>query len=125
MVDVSLIEVDRDRTRTIGLELPGSFGIALQPPNATSTSSSTSTSGTTTQNLTLNNLANLNGTEFAVTVGAATVNLLLSDSNTKVLQNPTVRATDGQKADLKVGQRIPVATGSYQTGAATAVVSSW
>jgi general secretion pathway protein D len=130
VVDVSLIEVDRDRTRTIGLELPGSFGIALQPPNATSTTSSTTTTGTTSttsgtsQNLTLNNLANLNGTEFAVTVGAATANLLLTDSNTKVLQNPTVRATDGQKADLKVGERIPVATGSYQTGAATAVVSS-
>jgi general secretion pathway protein D len=129
VVDVSLIEVDRDRTRTIGLELPGSFGVALQPPNATSTSSTTTTSTTSTtsgtsQNLTLNNLANLNGTEFAVTVGAATANLLLTDSNTKVLQNPTVRATDGQKADLKVGERIPVATGSYQTGAATAVVSS-
>lgn len=130
VVDVSLIEVDRDRTRTIGLELPGSFGVALQPPNATSTTSSTTTTSTTSttsgtsQNLTLNNLANLNGTEFAVTVGAATANLLLTDSNTKVLQNPTVRATDGQKADLKVGERIPVATGSYQTGAATAVVSS-
>src|ERR1700722_17402988 len=121
VVDVSLIEVDRDRTRTIGLELPGSFGIALQPPNATSTTTTgttaTSTTSGTTQNLTLNNLANLNGTEFAVTVGAATANLLLNDSNTKVLQNPTVRATDGQKADLKVGERIPVATGSYQTGA--------
>jgi general secretion pathway protein D len=125
VVDVSLIEVDRDRTRTIGLELPGSFGVALQPPNATSTATTTGTTTSgTTQNLTLNNLANLNGTEFAVTVGAATANLLLTDSNTKVLQNPTVRATDGQKADLKVGQRIPVATGSYQTGAATAVVSS-
>jgi general secretion pathway protein D len=133
VVDVSLIEVDRDRTRTIGLELPGSFGLALQPPNATSTTSTTgsttttsttSTTSGTSQNLTLNNLANLNGTEFAVTVGAATANLLLTDSNTKVLQNPTVRATDGQKADLKVGERIPVATGSYQTGAATAVVSS-
>jgi general secretion pathway protein D len=126
VVDVSLIEVDRDRTRTIGLELPGSFGVALQPPNASSTTSSTTTSTTsgTSQNLTLNNLANLNGTEFAVTVGAATANLLLTDQNTRVLQNPTVRATDGQKADLKVGERIPVATGSYQTGAATAVVSS-
>jgi general secretion pathway protein D len=124
VVDVSLIEVDRDRTRTIGLELPGSFSVALQPPNATSTSGSTTTASGTTQNLTLNNLANLNGTEFAVTVGAATANLLLTDSNTKVLQNPTIRATDGQKANLKVGQRIPVATGSYQTGAATAVVSS-
>jgi general secretion pathway protein D len=72
----------------------------------------------------LNNLAHLNATNFAVTVGAATANLLLSDSDTKVLQNPSIRATDGQKADLKVGERIPVATGSYQTGAATAVVSS-
>jgi len=59
-----------------------------------------------------------------VTVGQATANLLLSDSDTKVLQNPSIRATDGQKADLKIGERIPVATGSYQTGAATAVVSS-
>ncbi len=72
----------------------------------------------------MNNLAHLNATNFAVTVGAATANFLLSDSDTKVLQNPSIRATDGQKADLKIGERIPVATGSYQTGAATAVVSS-
>jgi general secretion pathway protein D len=130
VVDVALLEVNRDKTRTIGLQLPGSFGVQLQPPNATSTTTSgttTTTTGTTTSsttNLTLNNLANLNGTNFAVTVGAATANLMLSDSDTKVLQNPSIRATDGQKADLKIGSRIPVATGSYQTGAATAVVSS-
>ncbi|HEV2275943.1 MAG TPA: cohesin domain-containing protein [Acidobacteriaceae bacterium] len=131
VVDVALLEVNRDKIRNIGLQLPGSFGVALQPPNATSTPSSatnpitgTSTTTTSTQNLTLNNLANLNGTNFAVTVGTATANLLLSDTDTKVLQNPSIRATDGQKADLKIGSRIPVATGSYQTGAATAIVSS-
>jgi general secretion pathway protein D len=130
VVDVALLEVNRDKTRTLGLQLPGSFGVQLQPPNATSTTTTgttTTTTGTTTNsttNLTLNNLANLNGTNFAVTVGAATANAMLSDSDTKVLQNPSIRATDGQKADLKIGSRIPVATGSYQTGAATAVVSS-
>jgi general secretion pathway protein D len=134
VVDVALLEVNRDKTRTIGVQLPGSFGLQLQPPNATSTtgttsttsttSTSTTTTGTTSTNLTLNNLAHLNATNFAVTVGQATANLLLSDSDTKVLQNPSIRATDGQKADLKIGERIPVATGSYQTGAATAVVSS-
>src|SRR3984885_14149327 len=129
VVDVALMEVNRDKTRTIGLQLPGSFGVQLQPPNATTTTTGTTTTGTTTTtgsttNLTLNNLANLNATNFAVTVGAATANFLLSDSDTKVLQNPSIRATDGQKADLKIGERIPVATGSYQTGAATAVVSS-
>jgi general secretion pathway protein D len=35
-----------------------------------------------------------------------------------------VRATDGQKATLTIGSKIPIATGSYQTGAATALVSS-
>src|SRR6202789_3395308 len=136
VVDVALMEVNRDKTRTIGLQLPGSFGVQLQPPNATSTTTTgttttgTTTTGTTTTttgsttNLTLNNLANLNATNFAVTVGAATANFLLSDSDTKVFQNPSIRATDGQKADLKIGERLPVATGSYQTGAATAVVSS-
>ncbi len=130
VVDVALLEVNRDKTRTLGIQLPGSFGMQLQPPNATSTTSSDTTGTTTgtttssTTNLTLNNLAHLNATNFAVTVGAATANFLLSDSDTKVLQNPSIRATDGQKADLKIGERIPVATGSYQTGAATAVVSS-
>jgi general secretion pathway protein D len=134
VVDVALLEVNRDKTRTIGVQLPGSFGLQLQPPNATSTTGTTgttsttttgtTTTGTTSTNLTLNNLAHLNATNFAVTVGQATANLLLSDSDTKVLQNPSIRATDGQKADLKIGERIPVATGSYQTGAATAVVSS-
>ena len=131
VVDVALLEVNRSKTRTIGVQLPGSFGIQLQPPDATSTASTGTTTGTTTTgttssttNLTLNNLSHLNATNFAITIGQATANLLLSDSDTKVLQNPSIRATDGQKADLKVGERIPVATGSYQTGAATAVVSS-
>jgi general secretion pathway protein D len=134
IVDVALLEVNRDKTRTIGIQLPGTFGVQLQPPNATATTTGTTTTGTTTTgttttgttgtNLTLNNLAHLNATNFAVTIGQATANLLLSDSDTKILQNPSIRATDGQKADLKVGSRIPVATGSYQTGAATAVVSS-
>ena len=50
--------------------------------------------------------------------------LLLTDNNTKILQNPRIRAADQQKATMKIGSRIPIATGSYQTGAATALVSS-
>ena len=57
-------------------------------------------------------------------MGAATANALLTDNNTKILQNPRIRAADQQKATMKIGSRIPIATGSYQTGAATALVSS-
>jgi general secretion pathway protein D len=126
IVDVALLEVNRDKIRNIGLSLPTSFSTQLQTSDATSTSSTSTTTTTTTstENFTLNNLAHLNATNVAVTVGAATANLLLSDSDTKVLQNPSIRVTDGQKADLKVGQRIPVATGSYSTGTSTTTVSS-
>ncbi len=46
----------------------------------------------------------------------ATATFLYNDSNTKILQQPQIRALDGQKASLKIGQRVPVATGSFQPG---------
>ena len=125
VVDVAIMEVDKDKLRNIGLAWPGSISFALQPPTSTTSTSTTTTGGTTnTTNLTLNNLANLNANNFAVTISSATANLLLTDSNSKILQNPRIRALDGQKATMKIGQKIPVATGSYQTGATTAITSS-
>jgi general secretion pathway protein D len=131
VVDIAVLEVSKNWERTLGIEWPSTVGIALQPPNSTnsSTTNTTGTTGTTgtTDNGTspsLYDLAHLKATDFAVTIGSATANLLLTDSNTKILQNPRIRATDSQKATLTVGEKIPIATGSYQTGAATAVVSS-
>jgi general secretion pathway protein D len=128
VVDIAVMEVSKNWERTLGIAWPSSFGVALQPPCASSSSStncaSGSATGTTTISPTLYDLAHLKATNFAVTVGSATLNLLLNDSNTKVLQSPRIRATDDQKATMKIGSRIPIATGSYQTGAATAVVSS-
>src|SRR5205814_3603149 len=57
-----------------------------------------------------------NATDFAVTIPPATATAIFSDSNTKLIQNPQIRAVDGQKASLKIGDRVPVATGSFQPG---------
>lgn len=123
VVDVAVLEVNRDKIRNLGITLPTSFGIAPQIPTSSTTSTSTTTSSTTSSSLTLNNLAHLNATDFAVTVSGGTVNALLSDTDTRVLQNPRIRATDGQRATLKIGQKIPVATGSYNAGVSTGVAS--
>ncbi len=133
VVDIAVLEVSKNWEKTLGLQWPSSIGITLQPTCAATnscSSSTTSSSGTstgtstTTTSPTLYSLAHLNSNDFAVSVGSATLNLLLNDSNTKVLQSPRIRATDAQKATMKIGSRIPIATGSYQTGAATALVSS-
>jgi general secretion pathway protein D len=128
-VDVAELEVSRSLERDIGITLPTSFGLTPQYTNAneaTSTGTTTTTSTTTTtttSGFTLNTLGNLNATNFAVTLGGGTVNALLNDSDTRLLQNPRIRATDGQHSSLKIGEKIPVATGSYSAGTAITTAS--
>ena len=40
-------------------------------------------------------------------------NAVLNDTRTHILQNPQIRSTDGQTAKLKIGERVPYATGSF------------
>ncbi len=128
VVDIAVLEVSRTLERTIGIQLPQTGSINFQPSNASTATTTPTTSGTTqpttTSSLTLNNVAHLNSNNFAVNIGSAAVNLLLSDTSTKILQNPRLRATDGQEATANIGERLPVATGSYQAGVATAITSS-
>ncbi len=125
VVDIAVLEVSKNWERTLGIAWPQSASVTLQSPNASSTTCPTGSttctpSSSSTTNPTLYNLAHLNSNDFAVTVGTATANALLNDSNTKILQNPRIRSTDSQKATMKIGSRIPIATGSFQSGVGVA-----
>jgi general secretion pathway protein D len=126
VVDIAVLEVSKNWERNLGISWPSSAGISLQPPNITTSSGSSNTTCTTSSGSsaacppTLYNLAHLNSNDFAVSIGSATANALLSDSNTKILQNPRIRCTDSQKATMKIGSKIPEATGSFQSGVGVA-----
>jgi general secretion pathway protein D len=127
IVEVAVMQVSRSKTRTLGISPPTSATIALQS-NINTNVNNTNNNNNNNLNNTLNNtttgsnqinlnrLGNLNATDFAVTINPATATALFSDSNTKLIQNPQIRAVDGQKASLKIGDRVPVATGSFQPG---------
>src|SRR5580698_1481974 len=126
VVDVAILQVNRDKIRNLGITLPQSFTLTPQAnPNAPApTNSNSSASGTaTTSNFTLNSLAHISAQNFGVGISGGTLNALLTDNDTHILQNPRIRATDGQRATLKIGQKIPVATGSYNAGVSTGVAS--
>jgi len=127
VVDVVIMQVQRNKLRDLGITPPTNVSVALVDNTNTSTSTSgsnvgtgngtvTTTSGSTAGVINLNSLAHLNATNFQVTVPPATATFLYNDSSTKILQQPQIRALDGQKASLKIGQRVPVATGSFQPG---------
>jgi general secretion pathway protein D len=121
IIDVVVMQVTHDLIRDLGIAPPASGTVALQ---GTTTTTSTTTTGTTTgatattvpNTITMNQFANLTANNFLVTIPPATANFVFTNANTKIIQSPRVRASDGQKASLKIGDRVPVATGSFQPG---------
>jgi general secretion pathway protein D len=120
IVDIAVLQISKDKSRTLGMNWPTSATVALQSNINTTTSTTGTTTGTTGSSssggLELNTLGNLNATDFQVTIPSANLSAVMGDSDTKMLQNPQVRALDNQKATLKIGERVPVATGSFQPG---------
>jgi len=117
VVDIAVLEVSKNWEKSLGLEWPSSVSASITPPTSTSTSTTTTTSSTSSSTSpTLYNLAHLQANDISMTIGTATANALLTDSNTKILDNPRIRCTDSQKATMKIGERIPIATGSYGGG---------
>src|SRR5262249_17112814 len=121
VIQVQVLEARLDKMRNLGI-LPGqNASIGIVPPGTTTTTTNNGnntngTSSTTSNILTLQNLTHLNGSNYSVTLPSFTANALLNDSTTKIIQNPEVRSVDGQPAKLRIGDRVPVATGSFQAG---------
>jgi len=157
VVDMIVMEVNSDRSRTIaaglvsggttGLAVPLSFSprnpvlqgtsttgttTATGTTNGTGTSNTglTNTTGTTTTGTTTNSsfvalgqIGKIGFNDFSTSLPGAMLQAVMSDTSTKVMQSPEVRVSDGQKAELKIGDRIPYASGSFQPGIGTVGVS--
>ncbi len=114
VVQVEVLQASKDRLRELGIQPGSQASVALT--NGTTSSSSGGTSTTTSNPITFDTFRHLNPNSFSVTLPSFTANLVENDSDTKIIQNPEIRSVDGQTAKLKIGQRIPVATGSFQAG---------
>src|SRR5436309_6134501 len=112
VVQVEVLQARTDRLRDLGI-LPGQQASISINPNSTTSSSSSTTTTTSNSGINLGQLRHLNSTDYVVTLPSLTANAVLTDTNTKIIQNPEVRSVDGQTAKLKIGDRIPIATGSF------------
>ncbi len=108
VVDVAIMQVNRDRTRNLGIAPapPGTATVALQGLQS-------ATPGGAAAGMTLNTLKHIGSQSYAVTLPAAIVSFLFSDSDSRIIQSPQVRSVNGAKATLKIGDRVPVVAGSF------------
>jgi general secretion pathway protein D len=132
VIEFDVLQTDRTRMRDLGISPGTSAALAFSPPctstsTTTCSSSTTSTTTTTTNNSTsvpLNQLKGLSTADYAVTLPGANVNAILTDSTTQIIDNPQIRIVDGQDAKLRIGSRVPVATGSFQAGVGVGATGS-
>lgn len=117
VIQVQVVEARVDHMRNLGISPGTTASIAVVPPGTTTTSGGSSSGGSNNNAaLTFQNLRHLTGADYAVTLPSFTANALLSDATTRIIQNPEVRSVDGQPAKLRIGDKVPIATGSFQAG---------
>ncbi len=128
LIHVQVLTASVDRLRDLGI-LPGQSAVltftptTANQPGGTSSTTTSATTGTTTTTpqITLNNLKNLGLSDYSLTLPGAQANAILTDNRTRIIQDPEIRVSDGEKATLKIGDRVPVATGSFQAGVGVGV----
>jgi len=119
VIDVTVMQVTRDRLRTLGTTLPTSASFGIVPGASGGTSGTGTGTGTAASgnSITLNTGGVSGIGSFAVAIpSGGSFTFLATDSNAKILQNPQIRALNNEKATLRIGDRVPIATGSFQPG---------
>ena len=106
VVDVTILEVSRERAKRYGLDL-GSYSAALNfSPEAAPAADS--------RPFNLNTISQgVSTADFYLSVPSAVVRFLETDSQTKVLAKPNLRGTEGQKLTLNLGEEVPVPSTTF------------
>jgi general secretion pathway protein D len=109
VIDVQILEVNRKRTKDLGLNLSNySLGLTFSPEFAPP-----NTSGPTTPAnpppFNLNTISQgVSTADFYLSVPTAVVKFLETDSHTKVIAKPQLRGAEGTKLTMALGDQIPV-----------------
>jgi general secretion pathway protein D len=114
VLQVEVLSANTDRLRDLGV-LPGQSASVNFNPGTSTTTSGSSGSNSTPTGIPLKGFSCC-ANYYSVTLPSATANFVLTDTTTKIIQNPEIRTVDGQPAKLRVGSKVPIATGSFQAG---------
>jgi general secretion pathway protein D len=127
-VTTSVIFAPRPGITTPGIQssttVTGTTPGSSTPTTVTGTTGTGTAGGPASTYIPLNELSRISSADFSLTnLPGAALEAVLNDNLTKVLQAPQIRAVDNQKATLKIGQKVPTASGSFQPGVAGVGVS--
>ena len=127
IIDVQILEVNRERAKQYGLNLSAyAMGLFFSPEK----SPSQGAAGTITDPFNLNTISQgVSTADFYLSVPSAVIRFLESDNRTKVLAKPQLRGREGQKVQLNLGEEVPIPSTTFTPlatgGAATNPLTSF
>ena len=109
VIDVQILEVNRKRSKELGLNLSNySLGLTFSPEFAPPNTSGPPTPANPPP-FNLNTISQgISTADFYLSVPTAVVKFLESDSHTKVIAKPQLRGAEGTKLTMALGDQIPV-----------------
>lgn len=116
VVEATVLEVDRNQLRELGLLPPSGTNLTFTTPGTAPAAGGAAGATPPPANnaIRLRDTEAINSANFSVNIPETVARFLASSSRTKLVQNPKVRATDGKLASIRIGSRVPVASGSFQ-----------
>jgi type II secretory pathway component GspD/PulD (secretin) len=111
VVELQILEVDRTRLKEYGVALANyEASVSLSPTGA----ENEITKGVL--NVRAHLLSSLNLSDFVLNIPASlTAKFLQTDGTARILASPKLRAAEGKKTSLKIGQEVPIPVTTFQT----------
>ena len=120
VIQVAIMQARTDRLKNMGIEPGTSAALTFSPPTSSTTTTTTGSTSTTAGTplkqfqTAVNPYIFSNG--YSVTLPGAQASFLMTDTSTTIIDDPEIRVVDGDTAKLRIGDRVPVATGSFTAG---------
>jgi general secretion pathway protein D len=116
VVDVELLQIDLDKQRDIGAVVTGLGGTlsATTPVDDRGVALPVN----------LDTLRGIRSANLVFTIPSIAYNLIKTVGNTQTLANPELRISEGEKATLHIGQRVPVPVTTFTTGVQNGTLGS-
>lgn len=107
-IDIEIIEVNRTRVREYGIEL-SQYSVTetyLPETGTTGTEAAAST-------IRLHRIGHTDASDYLLTLPSINYKLLKTDRNSRIKARPQLRVVDGQKVEVRLGDKIPIPTTSF------------
>jgi general secretion pathway protein D len=115
VIDVQILEVNRERAKQYGLNLTDyAIGGVFSPEVAPGSGGAANAASGLGTPFNLNTISQgISTADFFLSVPAAVMRFLESDSTTRTLAKPQLRGAEGQKVSLNLGEDVPVPSTTF------------